>query len=179
MIFTKRDIKTNLILFHNLLHMYRCNANPSFKQQNSNSQDVLSTFDKLVIGIPPLTFVFLELVFSYLVYIGGLCIVQLIIRCSDGFYGCNNSRSSIQLFFHLVHGLSYIILYHVLLFLFLTSYIKTILFKAGNIPKSFFEENVPSEPPTEIENRTKTAKNSITFCSKCEQYRPARAHHCK
>lgn len=159
--------------------MYRCKVEtPEHVVQLQDSESKISKLEKTMIAMP-LSIIIFELALSYFVFIIGLCIFQLILRCSDGFHGCNNNRSTLQIIFHLIHGISYLILYNTLLLLFLISYIKAISYKAGNIPLSFFEEHPPDEFEENIENQKKNSKNSITFCPKCKQYRPPRAHHCK
>ena len=72
-----------------------------------------------------------------------------------------------------------VIPYHILLVLFMWSHLLAVVTDPGTIPSYFdyiSEENKLSLPEDLLEKEAAVAK--MSFCSKCQRYRPARTHHC-
>lgn len=102
---------------------------------------------------------------------------------------------SISMIDNLAKRVLYLIIYHIVLFMFLWAYAKTIFTKAASVPKSFFLEpsvatNLEAEESEEtqrqilanaamdlpVENRT--ISGCVRYCEKCKCIKPDRAHHC-
>jgi len=89
----------------------------------------------------------------------------------------------------------YLILYHLVLFMFLWAYAKTIFTRAAAVPKSFFLEStmasrLEAEESEEVQRQiladaaknlpveNRTISGCIRYCEKCKCVKPDRAHHC-
>lgn len=74
---------------------------------------------------------------------------------------------------------TYYLIFHVVLFLNLWSYITTVITDPGTIPYTYDElEERYRELKSDQLNPTDSSLASSTFCEKCRRRRPARTHHC-
>ena len=129
----------------------------------------------------PVVLILILLLFSYFAFVVGLCIFQLMLRCSSGFYECHTDKMDgrVRIFLHFIHGAAYLVLYHVFLMLFIVSYFRAVFTKAGPIPQSFFEDQrFGKEEEEQKEDKETHNPNAATYCKQCEEWRPPRAHHC-
>ena len=132
----------------------------------------------------PLGMVTVLVSFSYIVFVVGLCIFQLLAHCEGGFFsGCfshgygredsyfrgndtfDDSDDTV-IFLRAIHAGAYLVIYHFLLVMFVTCYAFTVFLKSGNIPMDFYdhwrgweEENeIKSKPVVDQEPKTSETK---------------------
>lgn len=124
-------------------------------------------------GLFPLTLIVVQLLFGYFVFVLGVCIFQLFLRCENDYFivhSCDLSNT-LTIFLRLFHIIPYLLAFHFLLIMFLSCYLKAMFTNPGYVTDEY--RNIHTKVTIDESN-----PNSPTFCKKCDNIRPPRAHHC-
>ena len=73
------------------------------------------------------------------------------------------------------------ITFHVFLILSFASFLFTMFLNPGSVPENFSLDSIPDSQKQELVDEFREIDFSlgrVTFCKKCDRYRPPRAHHC-